>query len=199
MPARPRTKATERWPISRYEVCSRCRSASIIEFSKWVRRHHVTKELGSPSHPFAARKGAAASVNPVCMSTTVPYWSNMQTLMEALTSSACTIAVSPSPMFESPVGILTELQRNPAVNNQFEARDVFRLVRSEIQAGIGNVPGIAHVPDRTLSVTNLPHLLDIACAIFGNEPGSFLDHGGLHSPGRTAFTRMCRLSRMAWR
>jgi hypothetical protein len=52
------------------------------------------------------------------------------------------------------------------------------------------------VPHRALSVTNLPHLLDIACAIFGNEPGSFLDHGVLHSPGRTAFTRMCRLSRM---
>jgi hypothetical protein len=68
-------------------------SASIIEFSKWVRRHHVTKELGSPRHPFAARKGAAASVNPVCMSTTVPYWSNMQTLMVALKSSACAIAV----------------------------------------------------------------------------------------------------------
>src|SRR5215472_1202095 len=97
MPARSRTKATERWPISRYEVCSRCSSASIIEFSKWVRRHHVTKELGSPCQPFAARKGAAASVNPVCMSTTVPYWSNMQTLMEAFKSSACGIVVPPQP------------------------------------------------------------------------------------------------------
>ena len=27
-------------------------SASIIEFSKWVRRHQVTKELGLPFHPF---------------------------------------------------------------------------------------------------------------------------------------------------
>ena len=84
------------------QVCSRCRSASIIEFSKWVRRHHVTKELGSPSHPFAARKGAAASVNPVCMSTTVPYWSNMQTLMEALRSSACAIVVPSKPCGEPP-------------------------------------------------------------------------------------------------
>src|SRR5215469_2234485 len=97
MPARSRTKATERWPISRYEVCSRCRSASIIEFSKWVRRHHVTKELGSPRHPFAARNGAAASRNPVCMSTTVPYWSNMQTLIEVFHSSVGVIAVCLQP------------------------------------------------------------------------------------------------------
>src|SRR5215471_13120846 len=87
MPARSRTKATERWPISRYEVCWRCSSASIIEFSKWVRRHQVTKELGSPLQPFAFRNGAAIATSPPCMSTTVPYWSNMQTLTLFLMSS----------------------------------------------------------------------------------------------------------------
>src|SRR5947209_8169512 len=34
------------------------------------------------------------------MSTTVPYWSNIQTLMEAFRSSACAIAVSPQPCHE---------------------------------------------------------------------------------------------------
>jgi hypothetical protein len=34
------------------------------------------------------------------------------------------------------------------------------------------------VPHRALSVTNSPHLLDVAFAIFGSQPGSFLDHGG---------------------
>src|SRR5438270_8042273 len=32
----------------------------------------------------------------------------------------------------------TGLQRNPTVNDQFEAGDVFRVVRRQIQAGIGN-------------------------------------------------------------
>lgn len=102
-------------------------------------------------HGGSNKKGAAASVSPVCMSTTVPYWSNMQTLMEAFISSACIIAISPSPMFGSPVGILTELQRDSIVNNQFQPCDIFRLVRPQIQAGISNVPGIAHVPHRALS------------------------------------------------
>src|ERR1700750_482283 len=91
MPARSITWATARWPISRYGVCSRCNSASIIEFSKWVRRHRVTKELGLPVHPFAFRNGVAIATSPPCMSTTVPYWSNMQALtlfLMALTSTA---------------------------------------------------------------------------------------------------------------
>src|SRR5215813_3269326 len=117
------------------------------------------------------------------MSTTVPYWSNMHTLMEALTSSACTIAVSPSPMFGSPVGILIELKRNPTVNDQFEARDVFRIVRRQIQASIGNVAGVTHVSHGALSVANLPHLFNVAFAIFGSEPGSLLDHGSFHEAG----------------
>src|SRR4029077_15284905 len=104
--------------------------------------------IGIALPPLRRQERAAASVNPVCMSTTVPYWSNMQTLMEALTSSACAIAVSPSPMFGSPFGILTELQRDPIVNNQFQPCDVFRLDRPQIQAGISNVPGIGHVPHR---------------------------------------------------
>src|ERR1700760_2022937 len=87
MPARSITCATARWPISRYGVCSRCKSASIIEFSKWVRRHQVTKELGSPPKLLAFRKGVAIATSPPCMSTTVPYWSNMQTLTLCLIAS----------------------------------------------------------------------------------------------------------------
>jgi hypothetical protein len=39
-------------PISRYGVCCWCSSASIIEFSKCVRRHQVTNEFGLPVQPF---------------------------------------------------------------------------------------------------------------------------------------------------
>jgi hypothetical protein len=35
-----------------------------MEFSKCARRHQVTKEYGSPPHPFFFRKGAAISVRP---------------------------------------------------------------------------------------------------------------------------------------
>src|ERR1700758_5689 len=94
MPARSMTWATARCPISRYGVCSRCRSASIIEFSKCVRRHQVTKELGSPLQPFALRNGVAIAVKPPCMSTTVPYWSNMQALTLVLMESM--LIASPS-------------------------------------------------------------------------------------------------------
>jgi hypothetical protein len=59
-------------------------NASIIEFSKWVLRHQVTNEFALPVHPLLFRKGAATSVRPECMSTTVPYWSNMQILTDAL-------------------------------------------------------------------------------------------------------------------
>src|SRR5262245_59168908 len=95
MPARSSTQATDRWPISRYDVCSRWSSASIIEFSKCVRRHHVTNACGSPGQPFCRRYGADASVSPPCMSTTVPYWSNMHTLMVAASSAGLvTVRVS---------------------------------------------------------------------------------------------------------
>src|SRR5215469_5182747 len=77
----------------------------------------------------------------------------------------------------------SKLQRNSAIDNQFEARNVFRLVRSEVQAGIGNIPGVAHVPHRALSVSNLPHLLDVALSIFRGEAGSLLNHWGLHKTG----------------
>src|SRR5688500_15357746 len=93
MPARSIVYATAACPISRYGVCPLCRSASIIEFSKCVRRHHVTNEPGFPLQPFAWRNGAAISVRPFCMSTTVPYWSNMTTLIFCVSSSALAIAV----------------------------------------------------------------------------------------------------------
>src|ERR1700730_1670762 len=84
----------------------------------------------------------------------------------------------------SPAGNLsTDFQRDPTVNNQFEPGYVFRLVRSEIQAGVCNVPGIAYVPHRALGITNLPHLLDVAFAVLGSEPRSLLDHGGLRKAG----------------
>src|SRR4029077_16907205 len=59
MPQRSITNETARCPISRYGVCSRSHSASIIEFSKCVRRHQVTKLFGFPSQPFFFRKGVA--------------------------------------------------------------------------------------------------------------------------------------------
>src|SRR4051795_8771405 len=52
-----------------------------MEFSKCVRRHQVTKAFGSPVQPLALRNGAAASRKPPCISTTVPYWSNMHSLI----------------------------------------------------------------------------------------------------------------------
>ena len=88
------TNETARCPISRYGVWSLCSSASIMEFSKCVRRHHVTKEFGLPDQPLAFRNGVATSTRPPCMSTTVPYWSNMQTLIVRFSISALGIVVS---------------------------------------------------------------------------------------------------------
>ena len=76
MPARRMTCATARCPICRYDVWPRSQSESIIESSKCVRRHQVTKRCGSPLQPLPARNGITASVSPPCMSTMVPYWSN---------------------------------------------------------------------------------------------------------------------------
>ena len=70
------TFATARCPICRYDVCPRSQSESIIESSKCVRRHQVTKRCGSPLQPLPARNGVTAAVRPPCMSTMVPYWSN---------------------------------------------------------------------------------------------------------------------------
>src|SRR5262249_50132435 len=73
-----------------YGVWPRSDRASIIEFSKWVRRHQVTKLLGLPAQPLFWRNGVTASVSPFCMSTIVPYWSNTSTLMDRLSSSRFT-------------------------------------------------------------------------------------------------------------
>ena len=94
MPARSITKETARSPISRYDVCSRPSKASIIEFSKCVRRHQVTKAFGMPVQFFDLRNGVATSTSPDCMSTTVPYWSNMQTLMADFRRRGSVMAVS---------------------------------------------------------------------------------------------------------
>src|SRR6185503_13147375 len=87
IPARSSVYATARCPISRYGVCSLCSSASIIGFSKCVRRHQVTNASARPFHPLDLKYGATTSVRPVCMSTSVPYWSNRQTLTCALSAS----------------------------------------------------------------------------------------------------------------
>jgi hypothetical protein len=48
-----------------------------------------------PPHPCQfGKNGVAASTRPDCMSTTVPYWSNVQTLMVDLTSCGSVMAVS---------------------------------------------------------------------------------------------------------
>ena len=91
MPQRSMTNETARCPICRYGVCPRSHSASIIEFSKCVRRHQVTKLLGFPSQPFRFRKGVTASSNPFCISTMVPYWSNVSTLTSRLRTSSVSV------------------------------------------------------------------------------------------------------------
>ncbi len=44
-----------------------------------------------PLHPFSVRNGANASVRPFCISTTVPYWSNITTLIFFFNSSTVVI------------------------------------------------------------------------------------------------------------
>src|SRR5512147_2334635 len=65
-----------------------------MEFSKCVRRHHVTNESGFPVQPLFSSQGVTACVRPFCMSTTVPYWSNMQTLilLFSVAASICLVA-----------------------------------------------------------------------------------------------------------
>src|SRR3954463_1934168 len=46
-----------------------------------------------PFQPLALRKSIATSQSPVCMSTTVPYWSNMQTVMLRLISAGSVTSV----------------------------------------------------------------------------------------------------------
>src|SRR4030095_5174072 len=74
------------------------RACSDLEFSKCVRRHQVTKASGRPLHPFFVRYGVTASVRPFCMSTTVPYWSNMHTLIVCLSTSAAVMLVHRLPV-----------------------------------------------------------------------------------------------------
>src|SRR6516165_9246015 len=81
------TYETARCPICRYDVCPRSHNASIIEFSKCVRRHQVTKLFGFPCQPFRSKKGVTVSVSPFCISTMVPYWSNVSTLVSRLRTS----------------------------------------------------------------------------------------------------------------
>jgi hypothetical protein len=88
MPERSITKLTARWPISRYGVCPRPHSASIIEFSKWVRRHQVTKLSGLPAQPLRLRNGVTAATRPPCISTMVPYWSKTNARTSRFMTSA---------------------------------------------------------------------------------------------------------------
>src|SRR5262249_50416964 len=97
MPQRSMTYETARYPICRYGVCPRSHNASIIEFSKCVRRHQVTKLFGFPSQPFCFRKGVTASVRPVCISTMVPYWSNASTLISRFRTSGISLIVRSLP------------------------------------------------------------------------------------------------------
>lgn len=56
-----------------------------------MRRHQVTNLPGSPCQPLDARNGVTNSVNPVCISTTVPYWSNVRTFTSRLSRSISAI------------------------------------------------------------------------------------------------------------
>src|SRR5215467_2802354 len=86
------TYETARCPICRYGVCPRPHNASIIEFSKCVRRHQVTKLFGFPSQPFHFKKGVTASVSPCCISTMVPYWSKVRTFISRLKTSSMPVS-----------------------------------------------------------------------------------------------------------
>src|SRR5215472_13645510 len=86
------TYETARCPICRYGVCPRSHNASIIEFSKCVRRHQVTKLFGFPSQPFRFKKGVTASVSPCCISTMVPYWSKVRTFISRLKTSSMLVS-----------------------------------------------------------------------------------------------------------
>src|SRR5215467_13987209 len=86
------TYETARCPICRYGVCPRSHNASIIEFSKCVRRHQVTKLFGFPSQPFRFKKGVTASVSPCCISTMVPYWSKVRTFISRLKTSSMPVS-----------------------------------------------------------------------------------------------------------
>src|SRR5215467_2885068 len=105
MPQRSITNETARCPICRYGVCPRSHSASIIEFSKCVRRHQVTKLFGLPSQPLRLRNGVTASVSPFCISTMVPYWSNASALISRLSTSGVAMA------FKARSFVLWALQR----------------------------------------------------------------------------------------
>src|SRR5882724_1253937 len=63
---------------------------------------------------------------------------------------------------------LIHLQRNAAVDHQFDAGDVFRFVGGEKQRRVGDVPGVAHMAHRHLRVARAPHRLDVTLGITGS-------------------------------
>src|ERR1700738_1177457 len=66
---------------------------------------------------------------------------------------------------------LARLQRNPAIDHQLDAGDVFRFVGREKKRRVGDVPGFPHVPHRHLRVARAPHRLDVALGITCRQPG----------------------------
>ena len=75
---------------------SRPSNASIIEFSKCVQRHQVTKLLGSPGQFLAFRNGVAAPTRPDCISTTVPMLVEHADLDGRFGKPGSVMALSPS-------------------------------------------------------------------------------------------------------
>src|SRR6266542_6859280 len=129
MSQRSMTNETARCPICRYGVCPRSHSASIIELSKCVRRHQVTKLFGLPAQRLFCRNGVTASVSPFCMSTIVPYWSKISTLISRLMISARSMAgiSSPSSFLNHDVADGTPWARRHGARGESQAKREGRL------------------------------------------------------------------------
>src|SRR5215471_6654854 len=72
------------------------------------------------------------------------------------------------------------VDREPTVDDQLGARNVFGLVAREEQSSVSDIPGVAHPPHRTLLVPSAHHLLG-AAAVCGDDLGG-ADHRCIHHP-----------------
>ncbi len=80
------------------------------------------------------------------------------------------------------------VDREPTIDNQLSAGDVFRLVGCEEQSGVRDVPGIAHSAHRALLVTPANHLFGDA-AVSDDDLGAWTICVSI-IPGRIEFARI---------
>src|SRR5579859_5948496 len=72
------------------------------------------------------------------------------------------------------------LRRPPAVDHQGRARHEGRLIRGEIERGIGDLLRLAHPADRLAGVQLAAHLVFLPGKVAGQVA---FDKGGMHGPG----------------